>query len=140
MDIYHLSPVNKSAAIVTSQAGVEDSFLVNPHEEVRLLGERKRKLADLCFKLKEEVGIDPQRDSAKKAYPPHIFRHKSFKKLMSVKKQLTDIDIEINNARKRANSIEKPTPFAEKITHLLKNNYPEIYEELKEKLRSNKIE
>jgi len=135
IDIYTLSPVNKSAGVVTSQAGVKDTFLLNTHERVKVLGARKRELADLCLELKLEIGIDPHRDSSRKAYPPHIFRHKSFKRLMAVKRDLTNIDIEIAEARKEAAKVPK-TPYAEKIVHLLKINYPEIYLDLKEKLNN----
>lgn len=130
-DIYGMSPVNKTARIVTGQSGCDDDFLTRNKEELKILGERKAQLMRICVDLKKEIGIDAREGTGRKTkYPPKILRHKKFKMLMGVRDNLRELDAEIKALKNRIPKGEHIC--SEKFVIIVKKQYPEIFETVKE--------
>ena len=125
-DIYALTPINKTAALVTNQSGCSDDFYNNSKEELELLGKKKQDLMAHIRHLKEKLGIDGRENGgANTKYPRHIINNPIYKTYLSAKKQATELDNEIVIVRKKLNGRN------ETITNIMKNiirkEYPDIY-------------
>lgn len=136
MNIYGMRPVNKTAAIVTTQEGTTDNFLLADKETLRVLGLRKKYFMDAIKNLRDEIGIDSKREKlgAKTKYPRHILRHPKFNQFLSLKESLTKLDAEIFKVRQGLKNA--PDTFPERFIAKMKEKYPVIYEEIKNEVKA----
>lgn len=133
-----LAPVNKTSALVTQQSCTEDSFYISQKEELRVLGLRKLDLMQEIVDLKERIGIDAGRSGqgAGTKFPKKILQHPLFKKYMHLKKEATILDKSIFELKKKVSAKKIPDDkFKEYVIHFLKTDYPDLYIEIKNKIR-----
>ena len=97
-DIYTRVPINKAAAIATSQKYCSDEFLNNERQKIKVLGLRKAELANELAELKTELGVPHIKGSK---YPPKIVRHYKFKHLTRLRKELLEIEQMIIDCKKK---------------------------------------
>lgn len=137
------APVNKPAAVITSQGGISHGFKNSPEQELEVLCERKGLLQTQCYKLKREIGIDPRgkKKGAERKYPQRILAHPQYKVYMGIRDELATLEEQI--IATRAN-IKKAAPkypkFEEHFISIIKNKHPDIYESVKAQIYKEREE
>lgn len=124
------NPVNKQAALVTSQSGCVDDISCSAMERRKALASQKQHYSEMIGSLKKELGIN-RKWSKGQPLPPYIHKHKKFPLLVSVSEKLTEIDKEIVGARKEA-GMQRITNFEVRFVEAVRIKYPEIFNEVKD--------
>lgn len=125
-----LTPVNKSAAVVTSQAGCDGEILIKEDKEkLKALSAQKRHYSDKVCNLKEEMKIRPNWD--RRSLPRYILDHPKYLKFVQLRSKLTELDVEINKLNKKVKSKKGGNSFYVDFVTMVKEKYPHIFEEVK---------
>lgn len=136
-DIYSLMPVNKTASIVTSQYGCENSFLLSKKEQLKTLGLRKKDMMDNIINLKKTLGIDGRAgNGANTKYPKYIVRNPLFKTYLHNKEEINEIERQILKLKKDLadNPEERGKDFNKIFVDKVKAEYPMIFSKIKSQI------
>lgn len=109
MDIYASMPVNKSAAIVTSQSGCSYTFQLGLRETYEILKERRTKLGHQLTEMRVRMGIDSHRENGggkRKKFPKHILHHPEYKTYLVMKHEAFKADKELYELKLKIKSEE----------------------------------
>ncbi len=127
-------PVNRQAAIVTSQVGCESGLYINTDKEkLKALGLQKRHYAEEVILLKREMRIKPNWN--KKSLPMWILNHPKYQYFMDLRNTLAKLDIEITELNRKVKPQDGARRFENDFIAIVKEKYPQIYEEIRVALR-----
>jgi 2-methylcitrate dehydratase PrpD len=129
------NPVNKQAAVVTSQTDCDDNiFLTADKDILKALGSQKRLYADKIIELKKKIGIRPSRNND--TLPRYILAHPAYQVYVNTKEKLAELDIKINHHRSKMKP--KENTFESEFVTLTKEKYPNIFDEIKNIIAKSK--
>ncbi len=128
-----LTPVDKTAAVVTSQANCDaEIFLTDDKEKLNALSMQKRHYADKVFNLKREMKINPSWNG--KSLPRFVLEHPKYLSLMQLRTKLSELDVEINKLSKKVKLAKGISRFEADFVTMIKKKYPQIFEEVRDLL------
>ena len=126
--------VNKTAAIVTSQAGCDDNIFIDTDEEkLKALCTKKSHYAEEMRSLKKEMKIKPSARGRK--LPRFILDHPKYPYYTHLRDKLHELDIGIKHLSEKVKNKISPHKFANDFVTIVKEKYPHIYDEVKESIK-----
>lgn len=128
-----LTPVDKTAAVVTSQANCDgEIFITDDKQKLKALSTQKRHYADKVFNLKKEMKINPSWNG--KALPRFVLEHPKYLSLVQLRTKLSELDVEINKHSKKVKPAKDISRFECDFVTMVRKKYPQIFEEVRDLL------
>lgn len=134
--ILNSAPINKTAAIVTSQAGCDDNFLIKAKEEIQIYTKRKHAIEQQIVELKKIIGID-YRESSSGKLPRKVLNHPEYKRFLRLREDVNELRQKIMDAKTRLDKKDKIDPnFFRLVTLHLRHRFPDIYSQIEEDIKN----